>query len=212
MCAFGQPPSRCAVFGIAPAGALSMLAMALAMSAAACQAYRLSLLLLVLGAALSSAPGHAPSRRTRRLAGFRDGLYRPAQHRHHLAAGPGAGRVCDDGLGPGPGGCGRYGRLSRRAARIGGPKLAPRISPNKTWAGLLGGIAARHGRGRGRRALAGRRPRSGRWCWRALCSASSSRRAICWNRASSAISASRTAAISFPAMAASSTGSTGFWP
>ncbi|MGB8839889.1 MAG: phosphatidate cytidylyltransferase, partial [Aliidongia sp.] len=25
---------------------------------------------------------------------------------------------------------------------IGGPKLAPRISPNKTWSGLLGGIAA----------------------------------------------------------------------
>ena len=33
--------------------------------------------------------------------------------------------------------------------RIGGARLAPRISPNKTWAGLIGGMAASAGVGWG---------------------------------------------------------------
>ena len=166
--------------------------------AAACQAYRLSLLLLVLGAALSS------------LLGMR----RPG------------GRGAWQGFGTvyvglpciaiiwlraqAPGGLatmvwvlalaiavdtGAYaaGRLDRRARSWRRASARTRPGP-----GSCGGIAAAHGRGRGRGALAGLPPRSGRWCWRARCSASSSRRAIWWNRPSSAVSASRTAAISFP--------------
>ncbi len=34
-----------------------------------------------------------------------------------------------------------YRRLISQGALIGGPKLAPAISPKKTWAGLLGGMA-----------------------------------------------------------------------
>ena len=52
---------------------------------------------------------------------------------------------------------------------IGGPKLAPRLSPKKTWAGLIGG-GRPGGRGRRRRdrgAASGRRGRSGRACRRA---------------------------------------------
>src|SRR3712207_8040937 len=48
---------------------------------------------------------------------------------------------------------------------IGGPKLAPRISPNKTWAGLLGGMAGAAGVGG-----AAPRPLGARaaalWAWR----------------------------------------------
>lgn len=38
---------------------------------------------------------------------------------------------------------------------VGGPKLAPRISPRKTWAGLLGGVAAAMGVGAGVAIVAG---------------------------------------------------------
>ncbi len=38
---------------------------------------------------------------------------------------------------------------------LGGPKLAPRISPNKTWAGLAGGVLAAAATGAGAAALAG---------------------------------------------------------
>jgi phosphatidate cytidylyltransferase len=141
MSAFDRPPSRRAVFGVGPAGAVSMLAMGVAVAAAAGQAYRLSLLLLVLGAALSS------------LLGMR---------------GPG-GRGAWQGFGTlyiglpsiaiiwlraqAPGGLATMVWVLALAIAvdtgayaagrsIGGPKLAPRVSPNKTWAGLLGGVAA----------------------------------------------------------------------
>jgi phosphatidate cytidylyltransferase len=141
MCAFGQPPARPTVLGVGPAGALSMLAMAVAMAAAAGQAYRLSLLLLVLGAALSSLLGMRSPGGRGAWQGFgtlyiglpsMSIIWLRAQAPDGLATMVwvlALGIAVDTG--------------AYAAGRsIGGPKLAPRISPNKTWAGLLGGIAA----------------------------------------------------------------------
>ena len=74
------------------------------------------------------------------------------------------------------------------AAGSAGPRLAPRISPGKTWSGAVGGLlAAIVGR------LAGRRiccptPRPGAALSdRRACSASLRRPAICWKASSSAV-------------------------
>ena len=91
----------------------------------------------------------------------------------------------------------RYGGLPG-GRLLGGPKLWPRVSPNKTWAGLIG---ARGGERRRRRAVLVRRSgRLGRCGWRP--------RALCWPRGagrrsrgirpSSAASAPRTASALIP--------------
>ena len=85
---------------------------------------------------------------------------------------------------------------------IGGPKLWPAVSPKKTWAGAIGGLAAGVIAGLvGRRAGAGPGG-AGRWRWCARCCRSPARRATCSNRPSSAVSAPRIPATSFPATAA----------
>ena len=81
---------------------------------------------------------------------------------------------------------------------IGGPRLWPRVSPGKTWAGAIVGAFAG--------AVSASCWRHGRTAWR-RCSGSASRRrlcpnlAICSNPHSSGVSASRIRAASFPAMA-----------
>ena len=65
MCAFGQPRSRLAAFGVEPAGVVSMLAMAVAMGAAAVQGYRLALLLLVASCTPRGSKGASTPRRAR---------------------------------------------------------------------------------------------------------------------------------------------------
>ena len=88
---------------------------------------------------------------------------------------------------------------------LGGPKLAPRISPGKTWAGSIGGLliaaALRRAAG-GLHAGCG----AGRLCRRRAAVALRSRRAICWKARSSANWGSRIRAGPSPAMAGCSTG------
>ena len=57
--------------------------------------------------------------------------------------------------------------------RFGGPKLAPAVSPNKTWSGAAGGLASRHaGRAAGRRGdRAGAALVAAACCWSPRCSA-----------------------------------------
>jgi phosphatidate cytidylyltransferase len=140
MCAQGQPPAWGTLFGIAPAGLLSILAVAVAVAAAALGSYNIALLLVVAGACLSTLVAmRSPGTRS---------------HWHGFGAlYAGLPSIAVIAIREQPGGLailawmlalviatdtGAYaaGRM------IGGPRLAPRISPNKTWAGLLGGVFA----------------------------------------------------------------------
>ena len=97
-------------------------------------------------------------------------LHRPAVRRAGLAAqrsGWPAATWCSGccgGLGV------RHRRLCRRPRCSAGRKLAPRISPNKTWAGLVGGVGARRLTSaasplRRRRVASGRGRHAWRACW-----------------------------------------------
>ena len=84
---------------------------------------------------------------------------------------------------------------------IGGPKLWPRVSPKKTWAGAVGGFVGSLCVAAGFAALGYGRLAAVAGAGGACCRSSRSS-AICSNRRSSASSASRIPARSFPAMAA----------
>ena len=72
---------------------------------------------------------------------------------------------------------------------IGGPRLAPRISPGKTWSGAVGGLLAAVAAGLRRRPCRCRMPPPGAPCAdRRRSSASLRRPAICWKASSSAAS------------------------
>jgi phosphatidate cytidylyltransferase len=141
MCAKRQSPAGTMILGLSPAGALSMLAVAITVAVAASRRTELAVVLLLLGAALSAAAGM-------RVAEGRGVWYGlgtlyiglPSIAIIWLRARPELGLATlvwilaltitvDSGA-----------YLAGRT--IGGPKLAPRISPKKTWAGLAGGIVA----------------------------------------------------------------------
>jgi phosphatidate cytidylyltransferase len=141
MCAVGAKPSRGMVLGVGPAGTLSILAVSLAVAMAAFERYQQSLLLLVIGAALTAIIGAQIQRGRGRWHGLGT-LYigLPSVAIIWVRSEPADGFVtvlwllalviaADTGAFA-------AGRL------IGGAKLAPGISPNKTWAGLIGAIAA----------------------------------------------------------------------
>jgi len=141
MCAVGVRPARATVGGVGPAGVASILAVAAGVLAAALGRYGLALLLLAACAALATAVGMRIEGGRGRWHGFGT-LYVgvPSIAIIWVRAQPVDGLatvawllalvIATDS------GAFAAGRL------IGGPKLAPRISPNKTWAGLCGGIAA----------------------------------------------------------------------
>lgn len=141
MCAPGERAGERRILGVGPAGFLSILAVAFAIIEVALGRYGVGLFVLCLGALLAAVAGFID----RRARGLWQGvgtlyvglpsiaiIWVRAQHDSGLtvlvwmlalviAVDTGAYAA---------------GRL------IGGPKLAPRISPNKTWAGLGGGILA----------------------------------------------------------------------
>jgi len=141
MCAVSERPARGMVLGTGPAGILSILAVALAVGTAASGRYGAALALLALGAALSALLGTRIQGGRGRWHGFGT-LYigLPSIAILWVRAGPEHGLatvawmlavvIAVDS------GAFAVGRL------VGGPKLMPRISPNKTWAGLVGGMAA----------------------------------------------------------------------
>jgi phosphatidate cytidylyltransferase len=141
MCAVGRRPERFVLLGMGPAGLVSILAVTLAVAVSATGRYGLALAFLGAGAVASALVGmriQGGRGRWHGLGTLYIGL--PSIAIMWVRARPEVGLATvvwmlalviavDTGAFA-------AGRL------IGGPKLMPRISPNKTWAGLLGGIAA----------------------------------------------------------------------
>jgi phosphatidate cytidylyltransferase len=141
MCAVADRPARGLVFGVGPAGVLSIASVAAAVLLAATDRYLVAILVLAAGAALTTFIGMRIQGGRGRWHGFGTiyiGL--PSIAVMWIRAQPENGLATvlwmvalviavDTGAFV-------FGRS------IGGPKLAPRISPNKTWAGLIGGVVA----------------------------------------------------------------------